>query len=565
MPDAERTDASPGVYVVAPPWGETPELAQRPVQTARARFPWNGYRTGSPHVPLDAPVRDHPLRPRFAWDDQLAATRYELQVDDSCERSAYRSCELPSPEAVLVTAESDVNLEEPLPVSMEAPVGRRYYWRVRACDEEECAGWSEVRYLDVGRAPDDYDGDGYSDVAVFASSVSSDYGLDGEVRRVQVWRGGPEGPVPDRVYGLDMEAELRPEFVGPLGDVNGDGFDDLFVLLFRRTAFGDLIAQPATIGYGGPAGPFAGEAEILPAPDDPSMGPGWPDYVAWARAMGDLDADGFDDVLLPLGNYVLYGSAGGLSSEWELPMPIEWGRARYLEPIDWNGDGYLDLAGVGFLDLPEQFVLWRRGAPDLRSAATLVTTQLLGSPLSPGARLRRVDDMDRDGFAELVGGDDSTDLHVLWGQREFPATIGEERFDWVTGLVWARFSSGDVDGDGFADLTIRRFYAPDEAVAVFRGNAERRPALLADCRMRDPYARVVVPSSLRDFDADGYADQLWFARVTDEASPRPDWRVVLFRGGPSGLPWSPTREVYAYPPPSMFLRWEVGGPDDRRY
>lgn len=133
----------------------------------QARFPWNGFRTGSAWVPLDAPIVDHPLRPRFVWERTPGARRFELQVDDSCDRQAFRECGFPSPEVDLTTVETSAQSEEPLPVSTEIPVGTRYYWRVRPCDEERCTGWSEVWYLDVGRPRDDYDGDGYSDLVVW--------------------------------------------------------------------------------------------------------------------------------------------------------------------------------------------------------------------------------------------------------------------------------------------------------------------------------------------------------------------------------------------------------------
>jgi hypothetical protein len=39
---------------------------------------------------------------------------------------------------------------------------------VRACRPDKCSDWSEVRYVNVGRLFDDFNGDGYSDVIVGA-------------------------------------------------------------------------------------------------------------------------------------------------------------------------------------------------------------------------------------------------------------------------------------------------------------------------------------------------------------------------------------------------------------
>src|SRR5690606_24010913 len=119
--------------------------------------PANGAFTGSVWA-------DGALRPRFRWHPVANASSYELQVEDTCPVIELGNCGFPSPEVseVGLTA-GDFQLAVPLPVSTTVPVGRRYYWRVRACNIAGCSDWSATRYLNVGRLGNDFNGDGYAD------------------------------------------------------------------------------------------------------------------------------------------------------------------------------------------------------------------------------------------------------------------------------------------------------------------------------------------------------------------------------------------------------------------
>ena len=200
----------------------------------RPTWPGNGARTGS-HVAAGTD------RPTFRWLPVTAAAcgaiTYELQADDSCTTPGFAGCTFGSPElnATGLTSTSHRPASR-LPVEEATrPYGTRYYWRVRACDAYRCGAWSAVRYLDVGRAPNDFDGDGYSDVLLGAPR----HGTNGE-GRISLYLGAAS---PGAVVVATMDGQTHVAAVGDLlgesvagaGDVNGDGYAG-FLAGARRAA-----------------------------------------------------------------------------------------------------------------------------------------------------------------------------------------------------------------------------------------------------------------------------------------------------------------------------------------
>lgn len=564
-PPAER-DAGPPPAV--PDGGRVADAGPAPctegLTDVEARFPWNGYRTGGAVVPLHAPIVDHPLRPRFAWGSVCGATYYELEVDDSCDPRAYQDCALPSPEAQLVTTLSDVNLLQPLPVELTPPVGRRYFWRVRACDESECTAWSPVRYLDVGRAPADYDGDGYPDLAVGRRWQRQQPSRWEYFGRLDVWRGGPSGLDASRVRTLRREGlDLRAYALVPVGDVNGDGFDELFAIAERIEEDLSSSSLGAELWWGGPEGPHSPMA--VPYPGVGVAG-GFRGDTTWRpephllQALGDLDADGYDDAYIGATDTLFYGSPEGWVSGGRIVVQSA-DVLPALTSIDLDGDGVLDLVwahrmGSG-ADRADE-VRWRYGRAGAREPGRV------GSALSYLGRLSgegwvRVDDGDRDGFAELVV--------VAW-TRSYRASAGPSHLDelsqdehdaWAEGRFpihyWPRTFAADVDGDGYGDLII------DTVTLNGNPDGEARILTRTEVRLPDRAEGLTTPnlSAVHDYDGDGYPDQAWILDIA-EVEPRtsshvPDLRLFVFAGSRHGLTPEPTHEVVGFVGPEAGARF----------
>jgi hypothetical protein len=173
-----------------------------------------GAYTGSLHAPATALT----LRPRFEWtgvESGCGTTRFELQVEDSCAPGDLEACKFDSPELDVDVADAAYAPDADLVVSSKAPVGALYAWRVRACDASRlCSAWSSVGYLNVGRTVDDLNGDGYADVVVEDATAAGTV-LDILLGAAQF----------DAVFDARSSALLNsPRFAG---DLNGDGFADL--------------------------------------------------------------------------------------------------------------------------------------------------------------------------------------------------------------------------------------------------------------------------------------------------------------------------------------------------
>lgn len=106
----------------------SPIDAGPPPAMPRAWYPWNGFRTGSVHGAANGT-----LRPTFEWDAADGATDYQIQLDDSCTSPGFADCTFDSPELDERTTTTVFRPDADLPVSMSAPIGRRYRgWLARS-------------------------------------------------------------------------------------------------------------------------------------------------------------------------------------------------------------------------------------------------------------------------------------------------------------------------------------------------------------------------------------------------------------------------------------------------
>lgn len=264
----------------------------------------------------------------------------------------------------------------------------------------------------------DIDGDGYADLALTQNFVWSstreeqrsdaDYAITSGDRVesvTYVFYGRSER----FEAGLAREPDARWAGVSSLvsiGDVNGDGFGDLQVMMGSEVRLVQGRAQrlsdvPAEGGLGVP---------MLGALQYPT-----------AR-VGDIDQDGFDDLVVlweidgaTARHYLFYGSPSLLDTPLEpsaasalfaMPGPV----VSFSSAGDWNGDG----------------------AADLLFAHARIVTDFF-SPLA-GVELRIVP-----GGAQRYSGD-----YELSPYRPDAAITNDNS--------WGGYIVGDVDGDGFADL-----------------------------------------------------------------------------------------------------------------
>lgn len=521
--------------------------------TPRLVSPMQGEYTGSVHA-------ESSRIPRLRWSAPASTgtcgtLRYELQLDDSCERTNVSACSFPSPEATATDVEETSWVPgEPLSASTTVPVGATYFWRVRACESAgRCSAWSEVRYLNVGRLRDDLNGDGYSEVIALSNH--------GESRvHTLVVPGGPtiasNAMVPFEAP-LDIFGDVR--FVG---DVNGDGFMDAVCAQDDAGRYANAVPPVSYLGAGLLlGGPVLSELSFVQLPERVAN--------LSVAGLGDWNADGFDDFAVAVASFSAESTAesslrvypGGVSFDAERAVdiavpptttPVEFG--NNLEgAFDLDADGYSDLA---IMDGDDGRIHIVRGGPAASAVIGLSLSTGVPCYYYQGARLARAGDMNGDGIAELAARCGNRVLVYAGGRT--PAL--EPVWETLVGELVSAYTQDIVGGfdlgqDGLADLVYSRHAATGEPFSLA---STVTPMILAGSpelgRASQPVpfgGPATTPAfnggmTIGDYDGDGRKDVILPSVVTESNGLR---SYVLRRF--SGEPVASSNEPCAQPSSSF--------------
>ncbi|MCB9684648.1 MAG: VCBS repeat-containing protein [Alphaproteobacteria bacterium] len=333
----------------------------------------------------------------------------------------------------------------------------------------------------------------------------------------------------------------------PAGDVNGDGFADLLV---------------ESIQYDDPEGNEGRVVLFLGSPTGASSLPVWSvesnasDGRTHAAPAGDVNSDGFDDVLISdrtnRGTVSLYlGQPTGLAttSAWTMTGSQAGGSITFGEIAasagDVNGDGFDDVVvgDASYDDSHGAFFLYL-GQPSGLSP-TEAGTWVGAAPFSAFGRTLAGADVNGDGYDDVVVGSHNAGASVFHGSATglsaSPAWAAYEGGDFGS-----RGAVGDVNGDGYADfVTGDSTYSNGEtsegrAYLYLGGPAGLSTVATWTVESNTPNARFGGVSSAGDVNGDGFADMLI---QQGSAYASVDGGAQLFLGQPSGLSAAPVWEV----------------------
>ncbi len=329
-----------------------------------------------------------------------------------------------------------------------------------------------ARLVEVG----DMDRNGFCDFVVSSPTLDNEPFF--QAGRVDFHRGGQKPPPPSPVLVGTHDFDRVGSALAGRGDVNGDGYHDLLVGAREWDSGGIADRGKVWLFPGSSSGPTAATWTFE------GMQPG--EGVGVSVALGDLDADGYSDVIVsgmsPSGTtigaegvlsngrvHVFYGGSGGPSATPGLtlyPLSPEPSFGSTVAAIgDVTGDGVCDLA-VGSPQNPAG------GRVDVyqgtlgRSQSNIPTWSRIGTQV--GARLGGAitggGDIDGDGFGDFVigepgwnGGQPSEGrFHLHYGAPFTPEVASwSVESDVVGGELGASFAvMRDVNLDGFADLFV---------------------------------------------------------------------------------------------------------------
>ncbi len=449
--DAGMVDR-PARDVPRPP-ADAPADGSSDVAASDGATPTSGFRNLRPSSGAFVTAR----RPAFSWGPAPGATGYRVELSTTRAFATVAS-------SITVMGATTATPETDLAVG-------RLWWRVvpreGGTEGSPSAAWPVV----VGRAVSDLNADGRSDLVIGAKGHDS---VSPNAGRVYVFPGGPD-LTRDTRPSLTLDGEAENDFFGQSvssrGDLNGDGVCDL------------AVGAPFSTQQTGRAYVFLGGASASTRPSSTLSGaaPG-ADFGRSVAIVGDVNGDGFDDLLVgassalaggaPSGRAYLY--LGGEPFDTTADLTLDGGATgdqfgRVVAAAgDVNGDGFADfLVGapradaMGAADSGAVYLYLGGTTPD--GTADLVvrgTTMddVLGASLSPGG------DIQGDGYADFLVGSpqrmqSAGSVYVFAGsptvsatpQRTLTGTVGAGPGE---SLGRAVAGAGDVNGDGFDDVLV---------------------------------------------------------------------------------------------------------------
>ncbi len=359
----------------------------------------------------------------------------------------------------------------------------------------------------------DFNGDGYDDLVVSSPSWGYNQPPDSiNCGKIYFYWGGPNF---DNIPDMTLTGTYHWEYAGGvynLGDVNGDGIDDLGVS-HRAIQTGLDPGNPKfSIFYGG---------QVPDTQPDYSFELNYYQYGGiGAEALGDVNGDGFDDIGLQIahGGTDLYRvMLGGSLQNVDLFENGQHDYGAFFHGLgDINNDGYNDFS-IGFFASGNQHVTVYYGGTQISLLNSLVLYLAPNFVLTSSCR---TGDVNGDGFDDFIGYEGAGTLKFWYGGADITPSYDLLLSPYLAGHnLDEGIRCGDLNNDGYSDILgtyptydwnngMAGFWLGGQVFNATLDYTFEPPAELNQCNFGDV-------SVTGDFNGDGCCDYAIAAPFTD--------------------------------------------------
>jgi len=371
----------------------------------------------------------------------------------------------------------------------------------------------------------DVNGDGYPDVIVGAIQFGVVGGLPSG--RAYIYFGGPGmDNTADVILTGAAHGDYFGNSVSSAGDVNGDGYDDVIVGAPYNDA-GGSNAGSAYIFYGGISMNNVADVTLTGANVDDYFG-------SSVSSAGDVNGDGYDDVIVGVPGhgqtgraYIYFGGANmNNSADVTLRGWADGDNFGYSVATagDVNGDGFDDvIAGspnndLGGTDAGQAYIYFGRAI--MNSIYYVADIALTGAGTNDnfGRSVSTAGDVNGDGFDDVIVGAQGSAItdgaYIYFGGLSMNNTADVV----LTGKTesysfgYSVSTAGDINGDGYSDVIISApsiimgGYSPGYAYIYFGGTSINNTEEIVLTGVAAGNNLGYSVASAGDINGDGYSD-----------------------------------------------------------